>query len=81
MAKEPEPCLDVVFRVFPEGDVIAIFPDQDFARGQVLSYQHLGQHGGASPELVRELRPASRKEYAPLLAELKSIGYCLRVRR
>jgi hypothetical protein len=75
-----EPCIDVVFRVFPAGDVIAIFPSEDYGRGQVMSYQHTGQHGGASRELIKELRSASRKEYGPLLAELKSIGYCLHVR-
>lgn len=78
--KKPEPCIDVVFRVFPEGDVIALFPGEQAGHGLINSYMRLGQHGGASPKLVRELRHATRKEYAPLLAELKSIGYCLRIR-
>lgn len=81
MSKKPSACVDVVFRAFPEGDVIALFPGEDAGRGQVLSYQRLGQHGGADRALIKELRSASRKEYAPLLAELKKIGYCLRVRR
>lgn len=76
----PEPCVDVVFRVFPEGDVIALFPGEQAGRGLINSYQRLGQHGGASPQLVKELRKAARAEYAPLLTELKQIGYCLRVR-
>jgi hypothetical protein len=76
----PEPCVDVHFRVFPDGDVIALFPNDRVGRGQINSYQRLGQHGGASPALIEELRKASRAEYAPLLAELKNIGYCLRVR-
>ncbi len=46
-----------------------------------MSYQHVGQHGAASSELVRELRPATPAEYADLLAELKDIGYCLRVKK
>ena len=76
----PEPCVDVHFRVFPEGDVIALFPNDRIGGGQINSYQRLGQHGGASPALLKDLRKATRAEYAPLLAELKRIGYCLRVR-
>lgn len=73
--------LDVVFRVFPEGDVIAIFPTLRERDGTVMSYQHLGQHSAASPALIRELRPATQAEYAPLLAELKRIGYSPHVRK
>lgn len=72
--------LDVVFRVFPEGDVIALFPSEK-ERNLIMSYQHLGQHSLASPELVRELRPATPTQYAHLLAELKSLGYHLRVEK
>ena len=71
--------IDVVFRVFPEGDVIALFPRWNEVGGTIMSYQHLGQHGSASPSLVRELRSATAKEYAPLLAELKRLGYVPRV--
>jgi hypothetical protein len=42
------------------------------------SYMRIGQHGAAiypHPGTV----PATAAEYAPLLAELKSIGYKLRV--
>lgn len=64
----------VTFRKWKDsGDVIAFFPDQ--RDGQyIVSYEHVGQHGNASyphPQTV----PASPDEYAPLLAELKSIGY------
>jgi hypothetical protein len=78
--QKKEACLDVVFRVFPEGDVIALFPGEGAGRGLINSYQHVGQHGGASPALIKELRKATRAEYASLLAELKQIGYCLRVK-
>jgi hypothetical protein len=72
-------CL-VVFRVFPEGDVIALFPnDICDARDNITSYQHVGQHGAASPSLIEELRPATPKEYGPLKKELESIGYELEV--
>lgn len=72
--------LDVVFRVFPEGDVIALFPSER-DRNMIMSYQHLVQHSLASPELVRELRPATPAERANLLAELKRIGYHLRLEK
>jgi hypothetical protein len=71
-----------MFRAFPEGDVIALFPQdhQDRRAGMINSYQHLGQHGEASRRLIKELRRASPAEYAPLLTELESIGYRLRIK-
>lgn len=65
----------IVFRVFPEGDVIALFPNEESSPGYISSYQRVGQHGDASRELIRELRPATKKECGPLLKELKRIGY------
>ena len=63
--------IQVVFRKFPEGDVIALFPDQVANnRGQILSYQEKGQHGAASPDLITELEPATDAEYQLLLDEL-----------
>jgi hypothetical protein len=74
---------NVYFRVFPTGDVIALFPDDphDQSGREINSYQHVGQHGAASRDLITELRPATKAEYAPLHAELERIGYSLRVRR
>lgn len=70
----------VVFRKFPEGDVIALFPDYPYSpQGGIWSYQHIGQHGEASPSLIEEFQPASPEEYADLLEELQSIGYNLKV--
>lgn len=81
MPAKSEPCVDVVFRVFPEGDVIALFPKLSEGRGMITSYQHIGQHGDARSSLVRELRAASPSEYAALLKELRDVGYCLRVKK
>lgn len=69
----------VCYRVFPDGEVIALFPDEitDCIRHYCTSYQHIGQHAEASAELLRELRPAEPDEYAALHAELLSIGYRL----
>ena len=65
----------VIFRKFPEGDVIALFPEQDQGRGLITSYMKIGQHGDAAKSLITELEPASKEEYAELAAELGRIGY------
>lgn len=72
----------VIFRVFKRGgDVIALFPDlEETGPGNVMSYQHIGQHGGAHlAGVMRSTRAATREEYAPLHRELESIGYNLQV--
>jgi hypothetical protein len=72
---------EVKFRKFPEGDVIALFPKLrfDWEGSQITSYMHMGQHGGASPDLIKELDKAKPKEYNDLKRELESIGYNLKV--
>jgi len=74
----------VTFRKFTDGDVIALFPKlftgQDNQGNQfILSYIHIGQHGGASDDLIDDLSPATADEYSDLKAELTSIGYELEV--
>lgn len=40
------------------------------------SYSHVGQHGPCSNWYARNWRPATRKEYMPLLRELRNlVGY------
>jgi hypothetical protein len=74
----PAPCTtSVVFRQF-HGGVIALFPDEEFdLAGNISSYEHVGQHGAASPSLVDELPAATPEQYAALKEELESIGYDL----
>lgn len=75
-----EPKTKVCFRVFPDGDVIAIFPDEAWdSSGNLASYQHVGQHGACDPGLLTELRMATAKEWLPLFNELVSLGYELEV--
>ena len=76
----------VIFRRFKTApyDVIALFPLEpaDVLGHFCTSYQHVGQHGAASPELAhRGTRPASTSEpdVAALKAELERIGYTLRI--
>lgn len=67
--------MNVVFRKFKDGEVIALFCDtaNDCNPGCVMSYMHVGQHSEASRNLGQNLRLASPEEYAPLLRELRAI--------
>lgn len=73
----------VIFRTFTkDGDVIALFPfiASDPHGHHCLSYQRVGQHSGATPDLMngKLTRPSSQAEIDPLKAELLSIGYILK---
>ena len=65
--------------------VLAYFPTlfhrHDYEESLHLCYSHVGQHGPCSPWFARLLRPATRREYAGLYAELQSIGYLLKPER
>ena len=73
---------EVIFRRFKEGDVIALFPYEiESLDGQVNSYQRIGQHSGASLEIIQETKPATIDEpdIKSLYDELTSIGYNLKI--
>jgi hypothetical protein len=74
---------DVIFRKFKDGDIIALFPYEiDNYHGDCLSYMHIGQHGGANYwHCLTITKPAMINEYEPLMRELISIGYELRIRQ
>jgi len=70
----------VVFRIYPNGEVIALFPQiaADIEGYFCSSYMHVGQHGGASTDtVVSNTRPARPEEYAVLNEELENAGYNL----
>lgn len=71
---------EVVFKRF-KGDIVALFPKEQFthSRDSIMSYMHIGQHGEASKDLLK-CRNAKYEEYKPLMKELISIGYNLKVR-
>ena len=74
----------VIFRRYPDGEVVALFPTLPGGRfGECVSYVHFGQHGAADHgHVVRNTRPARADEYADLHAELVQVGYAdLRVYR
>lgn len=73
----------VIFRrARGEGEVIAIFPElpgDDNPYRTCLSYVHFGQHGAIGADYTEWTVPVSLATYAPLMAELQSIGYDLKV--
>lgn len=75
----------VVFRWYRKyGECIALFPQNpaDLYGFMCNSYMHVGQHGGADPQIVvRQTRPATKKEYTPLAKELRQQGYRLDIRK
>jgi len=72
----------VIFRKFPDGDVIAIFPQiaADSSGYHCLSYMKVGQHSACDPlGIVRKTKLATRRDFEPLEMELASIGYSLEI--
>lgn len=78
--KNLEPETLVIFRKWPNGQIIALFPliPSDVNGIYCLSYEHVGQHGGADTQLPNTT-PALPSEYADLASELRRIGYKLRI--
>lgn len=72
---EKDSYITKVFFKEVEGDVIAVFPDTTWTDNTVASYMHIGQHGGASLELMTSLPDA--KDYKDLFEELEESGYNL----
>lgn len=66
--------LPVIFRK-SESEVTAVFPTLPGTDDSttMTCYAHIGQHGVCSLAWYRETTPARAEEYAPLLAELRSI--------
>jgi hypothetical protein len=81
--KTNEPKTVVIFRRFKkENDIIALFPYEIENGRHCMSYQHIGQHGGADFDVcVKNSVPAKPEEYNDLQKELISIGYNLEIRR
>jgi hypothetical protein len=82
---EPKVPTRVIFRTYrgkQGGDVIAILLDCAANLGNVVCYQHVGQHGeGHYFRIMADTRPSTPEEYAPLARELSAIGYALTLRK
>ena len=65
-------------RKFPEGDLILLFPEVAFNSELILSWQFIGEHGGASPALIHELPLATAKEKEQIINAYEKL-YCCKV--
>jgi hypothetical protein len=68
----------VIFRKWSDGTITALFPEipNDHQGWSCVSYEHMGQHGGANcSRVMSATREASPEEYKHLLRELGQIGY------
>lgn len=66
----------VIFRKFPEGDTIALFPNEVAdPHNNIMSYQRIGQHGAACPSLALDLEVPTKAEALKLFKELVGQGY------
>lgn len=67
----------VIFRYW-SGNVIALFPEEPADQQGIYctSYQHVGQHGAADPNMVVYYsKPATPEQYADLKRELEGKPY------
>lgn len=72
----------VVFRKYPDGEIIALFPELDEPGLMCSCYTALGQHSSADyTGTVEKTTPASDDEYWQLKTELEELGYDLYVVR
>lgn len=82
MSKTSKPTDAVIIRVWKgnDNDIFALFPFIPATDTCVTCYQHVGQHCAAHyTGCIAQSRPATAEEAAPLLAELRKIGYNPRV--
>ncbi len=71
----------VIFRMFKDGDIIAIFPAQAGTNdvNTCGSYMHIGQHSACSVDIASIARIAHVSEYRYLRKELEGLGYNLHI--
>lgn len=73
----------VIFRKWRNGNIIALFPYMPGTNSPYTcgSYEHVGQHGAATPDYVVSLTtPANPEECAALKRELESKPYEYKLR-
>ena len=65
----------VTFRKERDGEILAVFALK-WNADTLTGYAHIGQHCSVCFDYYRtSTKPATPEEYAPLLAELRAIGY------
>jgi len=63
----------VKFVIF-KGELLALFPDIKHSESLITCYAKIGQHSGASKDLMK-LKYVKKDKYFLLLKELKNQGY------
>ena len=71
----------VIFKKFPDGEVVACLLDVPANRYCVVTYQHVGQHSEGDISTTASFSPANVGEYGSLQEELESMGYVLEIRK
>jgi len=68
--------MNIVFKKFPSGEVIALFPQSTQILGYIDSYMVVGQHSPAHKDLL-DLEDASPSECAEIIHDLRLVGYAI----
>lgn len=74
----------VIFRKFNDGDIIAIFPKENYFSHESttkMSYMHIGQYSACELDVImNNTTKATEDEYSELKIELESlVGYNLKI--
>lgn len=82
--QEYEPETKVIFRIYPDGDVVALFPEEASDSADWYNctcYIHMGGHTGGDPMwIIENTRPTTPAEYASLKRELENYPYTYRLK-
>lgn len=66
--------IEMIFRKTKDGDIVAFIPYcYKVYFGDIMCYQHIGQHSEASIGFYQETKLAEKEEYKELLEELKQV--------
>jgi hypothetical protein len=66
----------------PDHSIMAVFLKDywnDLSKDTVTCYAHIGQHSACHLDYLKECTLAKKDEYLPLMEELTSIGYKLKI--
>lgn len=72
----PKEVIKVIFRKIgtrKDKRIIVFFPEMPVNSGNIMSYEHNGQHSEASYEFYKKTKKAKPEEYEELFQELKTV--------
>ena len=75
--------MEIIFKKDRQTNEVIAFMPYDFQtwRGEFTCYTHVGQHSYTCDNYYRKCKAATKKEYEPLMRELKQIGYNIEVKK